>query len=681
MMSNPFDQFDAQAANPFDQFDEVKPKRPAATTGSRAQAAAAGVNRGFYADLLGLPVDTAANVLDLAKAGIGSAYMGITGDSIPKSLEPYDRSKVPFAGDWLARKFNDMGMGSAINNPNPEDAASRILHMGGRAGGASIVPNPRAAVSLPQNMANMAKGGVGGLAAGSMGEVSPEYAGVAGMLPQLAGKMGAAGVKKLVRGGEAGRLAMGQRMQDLRDGGIEDPSAGLASGNRTIMGIENLLAQTPFSASLYENARLKNLDGMKARTEQVRNAASREYGPAVAGNAIQADIKGAFKDRINDTYGTLNDRFAGAVPHDKQFPIDGTLGALNATTAVNPLAPSTTAGFVQPRIAKLRDNILRDTTETVRGLDYQTRTRNTGLPLNAIKEIRTDIGKEAASRAIFGTPEQADFKQLYGGLSQDMKSAARITDMSVGPQPNNLGPAQTALNRANNYYSKGMKRADDVSALANNATPEGAFKSIAGSLNSGGTLYAKLRNTVSPETRGKIVATVIDEMGMATPGQQGAAGDTWSPRTFLTNYSRVDAGGRRELFKRIPGGPQMATDLGAIAKTADMLGDSSKIWSNPSGTAPALTARATLGGLTVGALFQPLLAAGTAGSLLAANQASQRLLLNPKFVNWLAKAPPNLRPEQVQAYGQRLIANANMTNDSQFQRDVSEYLSSVEQGE
>ncbi len=80
--------------------------------------------------------------------------------------------------------------------------------------------------------------------------------------------------------------------------------------------------------------------------------------------------------------------------------------------------------------------------------------------------------------------------------------------------------------------------------------------------------------------------------------------------------------------------------------------------------------------LTAGAFFNPVLAAGTAASLGLAHQASQRLLLNPKFVNWLAKAPQQ-NPAQAQAYAQRLVANARLTNDKQFQQDVTDYLKAV----
>ena len=80
-----------------------------------------------------------------------------------------------------------------------------------------------------------------------------------------------------------------------------------------------------------------------------------------------------------------------------------------------------------------------------------------------------------------------------------------------------------------------------------------------------------------------------------------------------------------------------------------------------------------------GAFYTPLLApaATAAGGLLLANQVSKRLLLNPVFVNWLAKTP-KVSPAQRQAYTQRLIANATLTKDKQFGQDVSDYLNSVE---
>lgn len=64
-----------------------------------------------------------------------------------------------------------------------------------------------------------------------------------------------------------------------------------------------------------------------------------------------------------------------------------------------------------------------------------------------------------------GTPEQADFKQLYGAMSQDMKNAVALADLRNGTLPASGGSATTALNRANAYYGRAMGRADDLGML------------------------------------------------------------------------------------------------------------------------------------------------------------------------------------------------------------------------
>jgi hypothetical protein len=84
--------------------------------------------------------------------------------------------------------------------------------------------------------------------------------------------------------------------------------------------------------------------------------------------------------------------------------------------------------------------------------------------------------------------------------------------------------------------------------------------------------------------------------------------------------------------------------------------------------------------LTAGAFMQPMLAATTAGGLVGARQVSQRLLLNPKFVSWLAKSP-NVPPAQARAHAQRLMALATVSRDPQFKEDASDYLDLVEQGQ
>jgi hypothetical protein len=629
----------------------------------RVRAGMAGVNKGFFSDLVGMPVDTMANVVDLAKAGYGTAITAAGRPDLAPDVN-MDRSGIVGSSAWLAKQINSgaqtAGMASPIDNPNPQDPASRIAYTGGRFAGASVVPSAKAPIGPVRQVQNAAMGTLSGLSAGAVGEVAPEYAGVAGMLPSVGAKSAADIVRYLSRGGEQGRINMQQRVHDLEQAGVTNPSAGLATGNRLMQGVENLLSLTPGSMGTIGTNRLAALSGLQSKTEGLRDRLSPVYGASEAGAGIQSDLKGPFKERISNTYGLLNDRVEQAVGPNTPIPVTNTLAKANMLTTPTPGAVATSSNFMNSRIAKIGKDLASDA-----GGNPQ------GVPFSAVKSLRTRIGQEAASSEIMGTPQQGEFKQLYGALSQDMKAGVALADLLNGSK------GSQALERANRYYSNAMSRADAMDNLASRSTPEGVYGSVANSLSSGPTTYGRVRNAVSTDTRQKIVATIIDDMGRATPGQQNAQGSEWSPKTFVTNYNRIDPAARRELFKRLPGGAQYATDLETIAKASDMVNQGAKIMANPSGTAAALTNRGTISALTIGAYFYPMAAATTAGGLAMGN-ATARLLTNQSFVRWLADTPKT-KPENMAVHTQRILQAAQASKDAQFRDDVDAYLRSVQQ--
>lgn len=684
-----------------------EPKRPGATTMDRMMAIPAGVNRGA-ASLFGLPVDTVANVVDLGKAGIGYVTSKVTGKAPPEWTEIADRKGVVGSSEWFtdqatrgtkaASNATGVKLHSPVEIPRPDDKLSRILFAGGHLTGAAVNPDPRSKIGAAEQAVNASGSAIGGLLSGLVAESNPEWAGLVSMTPALLAQAGASGTRLAVRGGEKGRKEMEQRIQDLKNGGVDEPSVGLASGNRAVMGLENLLAQTPFVSGQYQARGQKNIDGMKAKTHKLRDEISPDFGPVVAGDAIQADLRGPFRDRINATTRALNDRVEQTVgPNFFTFP-ENSLSTSRAMSTPNPGAPATSGALINGRIAGIADNLASDVVGTpIPGnplMNSPTQYRRhdgvisdvpPGIPFRTLKNLRTDIGEEASSTAIIGTPEQARFKRLYGAMSEDMRQAVSAADRNnagvpVGPLTPGQQPGAIALKRANDYYSTGMGRIEDLNGLANRSTPEGAYNAVANSLNTGPTVYEKLRSTLDPKTRQKIVATIVDDMGKATPGQQGADGETWSPRTFLTNFSKLNEnGGGDALFTRLPGGVKHAENLRDIAKAADMVSDASKVWANPSGTAPAITARGTTYALTIGAFLHPIVAGSTAGGLALGHQVSQRLLLNPKFVDWLAKVP-EVNPKKMQVYTQRFANNAKLWGDKQLQSDFDEYRRLVEEG-
>jgi hypothetical protein len=154
-----------------------EPKRVAATM--------AGVNRGI-SGLVGLPVDTAENIVNLGIAGIGT---GATALGRP-DLAPDLIHGTPGGSESVSGMLNKVGIGTT--NPSPQDLASRLLYRGGVVAGGSMVPGAR---PLPT-----AASAVGGAVAGeALGE---PYTAVGAMAPAAA-----------VQAGQAAKTAIADRVQ------------------------------------------------------------------------------------------------------------------------------------------------------------------------------------------------------------------------------------------------------------------------------------------------------------------------------------------------------------------------------------------------------------------------------------------------------------------------------------
>ena len=662
MAGNFFDQFDeAPKGNFFDKFDKAAPP-PGAL--DRARAAATGVNRGV-ADLLGLPVDAVANVLDLGKAAIGYGTSKVTGKAPPDWTAPFDRTGVPGSADWLAAQVrngsNALNMPSPMDNPNSQDNISRILYSGGRAAGASIIPNPRAAIAGANTVQNMVRGGVAGLTGGTVGEVAPDYAGVASMLPQTIGTASIAAKNLAIRGGEQGRQNMAQRIQDLKSGGINNPSMGLASGSPLVMGIENLLSKMPGSVGTYQDANAANFSGMQAKLSGARDLASSSYGPSVAGAAIQNDLTStvpgvnSLPNRISGGYQTLLNNVLNKVGADTPIPVNNTLATAGGLATPNAVAPNVSALSIQPKIAKVYEAFQADNGGSLPtnslGMEIPG-VAPKGIPFGIVKDQRSNVGREISSPDTRGTPIEGQYKRLYAAMSDDLGQSAALSDvMNSGPQL----PGTSALSnwgRANALYSAGADRMDRVGPIANKTAPEQAYQAYLQAANGNVSTLQAVKKSINPETRGTVAATMLDDMGAANPGQQNSSGTLFSPDSYLTRYNKM-APGRDELLSGFPNADRVATTVDDVAQAASMLKDGSKIWANPSGTGGNVAASASLGSI-VGNLFSnPLGALGAVGGLLGGNQLSNRFLLNPKRVNATA-SDQVMSPDVVQGLLQRM---------------------------
>ncbi len=161
--------------------------------------------------------------------------------------------------------------------------------------------------------------------------------------------------------------------------------------------------------------------------------------------------------------------------------------------------------------------------------------------------------------------------------------------------------------------------------------------------NQGGTALARMRRHFTGEEWDVIQASFLHRLGQANPGAQNAAGDAFSPNTFMTNWNKLKPEAKNALFsgKRYAG---LRADLDRLADVIGSMKDSLKM-ANTSNTAASMIAYNQMqsvilgtagyfGGSQVG--DQGL---GGAAAGILAPKAAAKLLTNPAFVKWLASAP------------------------------------------
>lgn len=597
-----------------------------------ANAFGTGFNRAALR-LAGIGVDTLANVRDLAKAAVGAPYIAVTGKAPPDFLQIGNRANDVGSGDNLIRSAEQTQSGqSALIPSNPDYEGGYIQAAGG-------VP---LAIANPKTRLQALNQGVLGLTSilGSkaVGDVTgnPALAIAASMLPGASQQAAVAGTKFAVRGGEAGRVNMGQRVADLSAAGIDRPTLGLASGNSQINGMENILQNTPGAVNVMRNARESVLNGMQAKVDAAAAAASPIRGALQSGTAIQSGIRD-FRDNFKTQQAGLYDKLDQFVAPGTPSGVTSTMDMLAKLNAPIPGAPNTSKLFRNARIGGIEEALGADLTQpqfyspsqlqAAAAQNPQNATALNGLlgegklPYEAVKKTRTLVGNEIADNSLTSDVPRSKWNPLYGALSEDLQSIAAKS----GPQ------ATTAFNRATDFTRAGIQRLDRLDPFASAVAPEQAFTTLKNTLGENVSTLQAVKKSLPEGARGTVAGTVIERLGKATNGNQNDVGNTWSPETFLTNWNKMKPDARNELFSGFPNSAQVNADVSSVARAASMMRDGSKLWANPSGTAANLGARATLGALTLGGagatagLLSPLVPLAAGAGLLGTNFLSKRL--------------------------------------------------------
>lgn len=629
-------------------------------------AVATGYSRGLVR-LAGLPVDTVANVIDLGKAAIGVPYSAATGKAPPDWLVPEDRANVVGSSEYLLNKVRSNKLGRVIVDPQNPAYEGGYLQAAG--GGLSAVMAPNSAA---QAVNQGALGVTSALSGKAVGDVtgSEALAITAGMVPLAVQRGTTELTKRAVRGDEAGRRAMEQRIQDLKSAGIENPTLGLASGNAIVGGAENLLQNAPGAVGRMRDARQGAVNALEVRAADAAQAASHDRGAYAAGAAIQAGLKdtfkGAFKAKQNALYNALESRIGSQTPTN----VDSTRSTLAALNEDIPSMPELSKQFKNARIQAIEAALKSDMAGNATGSPVALSSivdsagkpivlapqgaptpARTEIPFDAVKQTRTLVGNELADHSLMSNVPRSKWNPLYGALTGDMKAAA----VQAGPA------AESAFNRANDHTRAGIARMERVAPFADRPAPEQSYRALANTLGENVSSFQAVKKSLPEGVRGQVAGTVIERLGRANNGVQNDAGTVWSPETFLTNWNKMTPKARNELLSGFENAPQVKADIEAVAKATSLMRENSKIWANPSGTAANAAARTTLGAVGVGGLgamvglVNPLIPIGAGATMIGSNLLA-RGVTNKGVVDSFAR-PTNVNPELTQAQINALIGS------------------------
>lgn len=612
------DQVVQPAAGGWEADEVVTPAQPAAPS-QIAQAATSGlggINRGIAA-VAGLPVDTVANVMDLGRAGIGTVA-GLFGrpDLMP---DIPNRGDIPLSGEWIANRLTNLGVQT---QPTSNALPNRIAF----AAGTGL---PAGLLTPQQAIPNALRGGLGGMAGMAAMDATgdPAAAAAASLAAGASPNAAMAGMRGVVRGGEAGRVRMERNIADFTRAGA-NPSLGQATESGTWRAVESVLSRVPGGAGVMRARGLEQQQGLGAGTTRLAEKMSPGANAERAGRSIERGVEDHFLPESRATQNRLYADLDQHIQPQAAVPVTSTLTALDRIAGGIAGAPTTSGTRVvqNPLAIELRDAIRADA-------PYG------GLPYEALAAIRTRIGERLNAFELAPDIPRQQLRQIYAGLSEDMREAARLN----GPA------AERAFNRANNFTRGLHDRIDNLQRVIDkNGGPEKVFQGVISGTGEGATTFRTVMRSIPPEAQSAVAAAVVRRLGRATPGNQNDVGDAFSTQTFLTNWARLSPQAKATLTGPFAG--NFRGDLDALARVANNLREGSKVYANPSGTSAGLASIGAAGGVGSALATGNYAAAGLiAGGATAAHMLA-RIVNNQTFIRSMARAtglPPDVLISQL----------------------------------
>lgn len=374
------------------------------------------------------------------------------------------------------------------------------------------------------------------------------------------------------------------------------------AGGETVKRLTSAAKVSPFSAAPVVKA-------ARASQQQLGEAASRvaaNQGGLVTNETAGQAIKSAaerYTQKTSATASRLYDKayeMAGTtkiVPHDTLVKIGEYITRLKN----NPAAPEGAAN----ELLKFEENI------------------SNGVNILGLRDARTMLSQGVYNGQLRSSVDQAMWKDILKNLSTDIENGLNAAGKTG---------AAKLFARADQFWKGRVEHIDEVlqPILGKGKSGEDIVKSVesmAAGQQGGNARLSRLLAQMTPEEAGSVRATIIDRMGKATPGQQTAAGDIFSPSTFLSNWNRMTPQAKASLFSD----SGLRQDMNDLALLAEKM-KSSQALSNFSNT--GIAAYGNVGAMGALLVTHPVAALVAAGG----QYLTGRLLASPRVAKLLVRA-------------------------------------------
>lgn len=661
MTFNP-DDFAAPKAG-FNPDDFIAAEKP-----TYAQAVAGGFNTGA-ASLFGLPMKAVMDLTDLAKAGIGSAYMGVTGNPAPDMLQPRDRSEIPLTPEWFNKGTAERGNSTELD-PNATGGQKALYRAVNMLTGVS--PTMAAETSILKLLAQTAGYGAAGNAIPALAEQiqktgdaipnSPIASqalrdAMANILPMGISPAGVNSAQNIGAAAMLGgkRKALVQALNDAKKSGDIPMTVGQATGIPFYQGIENIGGKSPIGGATYKKMADAQASGMQRKlndlAEKINPARGDEPQLDAAGVPLpQKSIAGSslaqgLKDWSADTqaqHSQLHNDFFSKLPEDLQVQAPATVEAAkklqvplpNDSQVLNDyLNKNATKGAVNALLGgiggtpdKVVPSVILDSSG--RPAAYNTvKGQEPGLTLKALNEIKKDVGSDIGGfNPSIQNSDLGKLKTLYGPMAEDLKAIA-----------GNAGFGEQWANYQNTV-KKNSQTSEQLQPYQEK-TPEGTFAQYQNDYKNEPTRFSQLNATLDPESVAPAKAEILAKMGKAPSGLQDAEATKFNINRFVTNAADAHKTDPYALARLLKDTPVSMEDVSPMLNTAERLKDSGQWLSNNSNTANVAHAQNVAADLGSAAMGHPGMAAKTMANALTLT-GLPKLMTNQNLIKRMVNGNP-----------------------------------------